>query len=315
MMVGKTFQGGARCVLPLLLLVVLCGCPEEHLVTVQIKPDAAATAAAGNSAESPSSAGAEGYGNLLGQVTLEGAAPEPRKLIAAGDQSVKDPAVCAAVDLLDEKLMVDPASNGIANVVVYLDKPPASIKPELRDVPTDPVFFDQKGCRFFPRVLAFRAGQPLLVISDDDVPHNTHTKPNRNPAFNQTISPKDRKGVPCLYKKAEAAPIGVTCDFHTWMRAYHFPVDHPYFAVTDQQGRFRIAGLPAGKHNLNVWQESVSGGMLARKVSVTIEADKDTEQNFSFGAARFSARPTAASRLIAFERLLQGGEVIASQSR
>jgi hypothetical protein len=39
------------------------------------------------------------------------------------------------------------------------------------------------------------------------------------------------------------------------MSAYWMVTDHPYVAVTDADGRFRIENLPAGKHQFVVWQE------------------------------------------------------------
>jgi hypothetical protein len=235
-----------------------------------------------------------------------------RPLIAAGDQTVKDAAVCAAAAVPDESLVVNPANKGIANAVVYLDKRPANIKPELAQPPTDPNHFDQKGCRFLPHVLLVRIGQPLFVSSDDSIPHNTQTFPVRNISFNQTVSPNDRTGLALKYTKPEAMPIEVKCSYHTWMKAYHFPVDHPYVAVTDKDGRFRIEGLPAGKHNFNVWHER--GALLDRKVQITIEPDKDNEKNFSYGAGKLAGAFAPPSSRVAFQRLALGGEITLTQN-
>jgi hypothetical protein len=32
-------------------------------------------------------------------------------------------------------------------------------------------------------------------------------------------------------------------------------MDHPFFAVTDENGEFSISGLPAGSYTLAVWHE------------------------------------------------------------
>jgi len=284
---------------------LLPGCPEQHRVEVRVKAGAAADLGEANPVEATSVAG---YGSFRGVVTFEGELPQAKVAIKGGDASIKDSAVCAAVDQLDESLEVNSANRGIHNVVLYLEKAPAHIKPELVAPPSEPVFFDQKGCRFLPRVTVFRLGQPLKVLSDDPIPHNTHTDPKRNAAFNQTIAPGDRVGVECQYKKPEAAPVKVVCDYHAWMKAYHFPLDHPYFAKTDQDGRFRIEGLPAGKHSFNIWHESASGGLLERKVTVEITVDGETEMNFSFAPAKFAAVSHRAPS-IAFDELQRGGEV------
>lgn len=299
-------------------LCLLPGCPEQAKVTVTVKPFAgAADAGTGGDATAPTEA--KGYGSLVGTVTFDGAAKELPPLIAVGDAKVKpeDKAVCAAVAIPDESLEVnpDPANRGIANVVIFLEKRPANIRPDLAKPPTDPKFFDQKGCRFLPHVLVVQAGQPLLVISDDAIPHNTHTKPARNNEFNSVIKPGDRVGTPCTYKKPEANPVSVTCDLHSWMKAYHFPVDHPYVDKTDKNGKFKIEGLPAGKHLFNVWHERGPGEshFLKRKMQITIEVDKTTTSDMTFRAAEFSALPRIPKRQIAYEQLLDGGEIVVTQ--
>src|SRR5204862_99920 len=122
--------------------------------------------------------------------------------------------------------------------------------------PVEPAVFDQKGCRFEPHVLVVRVNQPILLKSDDPVPHNTNIKPLRNTGFNQIISPNNRAGEPYKYTKPESVPVNVQCDLHRWMTAYHLPLEHPFFAVTDKEGKFEIKGLPPGKHVFTVWTEA-----------------------------------------------------------
>jgi hypothetical protein len=310
---GPWGRAGALAGLGLSVLCLFAGCPEQAKVTVTIKPVAGAAGAAGAEAGAADTE-AKGYGALVGTITYDGApVARPPLVIAVKDE---DKAVCAAAPMPDETLEVNPENKGIANAIVYLEKRPTNIKPELAKPPTEPVFFDQKGCRFLPHVLVVQAGQPLLVISDDGIPHNTHTNPKRNEGFNKVIPANDRKGTPCNYKKPEAGPISVVCDYHPWMKAYHFPVDHPYAARTDKDGKFRIEGLPAGKHSFNVWHERGPGDsqLLERKLQITIEVDKETVKDLGFGAAKFAAAPQTPRRAIAFERLLNGGELVMTQT-
>jgi len=307
-----------RVALSSLALCALClfaGCPQAQVVTVTMKA-AGGAAETASTEETPTEA--EGYGTLTGTITFEGAPKELPPLVAQGDPSLKpeDTKVCAAAPVPDESLVVNSSNKGIANVIIFLEKRPGNIKPDLAKPPTDPVYFDQKGCRFLPHVLVVQTGQPLLVISDDPIPHNTHTYPSRNSSFNKVISANERTGVPCDYKKPEAGPISVKCDLHTWMKGYHFPVDHPYVAVTDKDGKFKIEGLPAGKHSFNVWHERGPGGsqLLKRKMQIAIEVDKEATSDMTFGPTSFAAAPKSSSRAIAYERLLDGGELVVTRT-
>ena len=55
--------------------------------------------------------------------------------------------------------------------------------------------------------------------------------------------------------------------------------DHPFFAVTKDDGSFEITGVPAGMQNLVVWQEKVGYVTegAARGKPVKVEAGKVTD--------------------------------------
>lgn len=48
------------------------------------------------------------------------------------------------------------------------------------------------------------------------------------------------------------------------MAAYIAVLPHPWAAVTDEQGRFALSGMPAGAYKMYVWHETL--GTLAREV-------------------------------------------------
>jgi plastocyanin len=218
-------------------------------------------------------------GVFSGKVVLKGDQTALAPLITKG-ADVKDKEVCAAVDVPDERLVVG-EGNGVANVFVYLAKAPKNGK--KLEVPADPFFFDQKNCRFLPHCLIVPTGQTIKVLSDDSVAHNTHTYPNRNTGISSVVSAGDRVGqVEFVYSKAETAPFAVTCDFHGWMKAYHLPLDHPYYAVTDANGGFNIPELPAGKHTFVVWHEAADGNYVERKLVVEIQSGGTTELQIDY---------------------------------
>ena len=45
------------------------------------------------------------------------------------------------------------------------------------------------------------------------------------------------------------------CDIHSHMNGYRVGFSHPYFAVTDAEGKFEITGVPPGEYTLVAWHE------------------------------------------------------------
>lgn len=220
-------------------------------------------------------------GTFTGKVVLTGGAKALPPLIAMGSD-VKDKEVCAAVDVPDERLVLG-TGNGVANVFVYLPKAPKNGK--QLEAASDPFLFDQKNCRFLPHCVVLPVGQTVKVLSDDSVAHNTHTYPNKNQGVNSGVAPGDREGkLEFVYRKSEAQPLSVKCDYHTWMTAYHLPLDHPYAAVTDAEGAFTIPDLPVGKHTFVVWHEAVDGNFVERKLVVEIQSGATTDLQVELSA-------------------------------
>ena len=224
-------------------------------------------------------ASAAGYGAVTGQFVFVGPIPILKPLVTKGDTVVRDSAVCAKNAVPDESLLVDPATNGIANVFVYMPKAPSDIHPDLKTSKEKVVKFDQKGCRFFPHAMLLRTDQTVSVLNDDPILHNTDVHTFNNNGQNQTISPNDRDGVKWTFPLPERLATKVNCDIHSWMTAWWLILDHPYAAVSDKEGRFKIEKIPAGEHEFRIWQEQ-SGwvfGPKQRSIMVTIKANETTD--------------------------------------
>lgn len=144
------------------------------------------------------------------------------------------------------------ADGGVKNAIVRITK---GVPEKEWPAPNEPVVLDQKGCLYVPRIIAVRAGQPVEFRSQDDMLHNVHGLPFDNKEFNRGIL----KGQSFQLKFAKPEIFKVKCDVHTWMAAYIGVVEHPYFAITDADGRFSIKGLPPGKYTLEAWHERLKG--------------------------------------------------------
>lgn len=286
--------GAVPCLVILAVAISVEGCGGQQGITngassqtsVVIKHEkaepesgGAPKAAAEQGGGAPAAAG--GFGTLKGKVVFQGTAPVLADLIKQG-QKVPDP-ICSAKPIPDEKLVVD-SSGGVANVVIFLPKAPAGVA--VPPPPSEPVGFDNKGCHFIPHVLLVRVGQPVKILNDDfPLNHNTHTYAQRNNNFNSTIP---KAGTDFKYTKPENEPCEVKCDIHAWMKAYHFPLDHPYVAVSGPNGEFEIKNVPAGTHSFRVWQEAAAGHFLNRNLPVTIKPGETTTIEIKYDAANFA---------------------------
>ena len=211
---------------------------------------------------SPARAG----GTLTGIVRVERA---PAK--AAPLAVVKDASVCGK-EVPDEAVVVS-AHRGLANVVVSIRglKPPQAPAPAPTTAPTKApttapttasttnASVDQLGCRYRPHVQAVPLGTRLALVNSDAVLHNVHAsleEGSRSVTVFNLAMPFKGQTLPAVLKRTGIMKL--RCDAgHTWMSAYVAVFDHPYFAVTDGQGRFTIRDLPPGEHTLELWHEPV----------------------------------------------------------
>ncbi|MEZ6129943.1 MAG: carboxypeptidase regulatory-like domain-containing protein [Planctomycetaceae bacterium] len=269
---------------------VLAGCgeygggavvvPRVTFLPADLSGDGAGAASEDTTGDPSADVSAGGVGSIVGRVQFQGGDMNLAPLFVKG-ADIKDKEVCAAVDVPDERLVLG-ADNGVANVFVFMKKAPKGA-PKMTP-PTEPLIFDQKNCRFLPRCMIVPVGQAVKVLSDDPIAHNTHTNPAKNNSVSQLVDPGDRAGTLELTYTRSEDPFSVTCDFHTWMKAYHMPMDHPYGAVTDENGKFEIQNVPAGDHEFVVWHESADGQYLERKLKVKVGVGEPTTLEIPYPA-------------------------------
>src|SRR5262249_38029129 len=126
------------------------------------------------------------------------------------------------------------------------------IKPSLKTV-TKEVTMRIDRCRYDTRMLAIRQGT-TLVVKGDKVTDNVRIEGRDNVAHNVTVAPEKEARFAKL--PAGLGLLWMSSSIHPWMKAWIGVFHHPYFAVTDEQGRFAITGAPAGRWRLVLWQET-----------------------------------------------------------
>ena len=174
----------------------------------------------------------------------------------------KDQAFCGKKKLVDESLLVDAKSRGVANVIAYLyvrgaDKKPA-VHPSYTKTAKAEVKIANTGCRFEPRMVLLRSTQTLLVENPDSVGHNTKMDP-----IDQVKNPGQNFNLPAgstlkhKFNAAESFPaFPVSCSIHPWMKAWVVLKENPYMGVSSKQGEMIIQKVPVGEWSFRIWQEA-----------------------------------------------------------
>lgn len=202
---------------------------------------------------------------ITGTITLTGAVPKPKRIDAAADP------VCMQ-RLYTEDFSVHEGNVQYAFVYVKSD----SLAKYRFAMPESDAVLVQRNCQMSPHVLGMRAGQQLQVVNADQTQHNVHPTPKNNPEWNQSHPP----GAPPITKTFPRAEvlIPVKDNQHPWERAYIGVMDHPFFAVTDEFGRFEIHGLPPGIYTLVVWHERLG----QKELEITVAPREVRNADFTF---------------------------------
>lgn len=195
--------------------------------------------------------------DITGIVKFEGEVPTMRPIQMSGDPDCmskhQSPPVAESLVLGD--------GNTMANVLVEVRGVPEKEYP----VPTDAASITQHGCVYSPHVLGVRAGQKIKFLNEDGILHNVHALPDKNREFNL--------GMPAAMKEAERefakpeGPFALKCDVHPWMGAHIAVFEHPFFAVTDKDGKFEIKDLPPGEYEVVAWHEKLQSKSMKVKVT------------------------------------------------
>jgi len=211
--------------------------------------------------------------DITGTVKLDGKAPEMKEI----DMSAVNECKAQHQDPVYEETVVAGEKGELKNVVVAL-KPEGDPSALGGSAPSEPAVLDQKGCQYIPHVLGVMVGQEMQVKNDDPFMHNVHSLAQTNPAFNKQQPNKDN-GMKVESPKA-AETYKVKCDVHPWMGAWVVVFEHPFFAVSDDAGKFTIKGNPPdGDYKVTAWHEKFG----QQEGTVTVKDGKG-EVNFTFKA-------------------------------
>jgi hypothetical protein len=159
---------------------------------------------------------------------------------------------------------IDATPDGLGDVIVWIaDAKTGKQLPVERRVE-----LSSEDCLLDPRVQATVSGSTVNVFNDDKALHKLVFLDAATGDTIQRMSFFNSGQVVASEKLAHAVGIvEVRCVQHPWSRAFIATFDHPYFAVTEKDGKFRIDSLPPGKYTLSVWHEGMKEP-LSRPVQV-----------------------------------------------
>jgi hypothetical protein len=206
-------------------------------------------------------------GKLSGTITFGGKRLKPRRIDMSADL------VCYQVNPEPKTEEIVGSKGKLGNVFVYVTG--ATLDSYTFDQPGSPVVLEHKGCRYVPHVLGLQVGQPLTILNRDPTYHNSHPTSSNNPEWNQTQSP----GSPPL-KTTFAQPdfVRFKDNQHPWQEAYVGVFAHPFFAISDQSGNYRIEGLPPGQYTVVVRHETLG----EKAFEITLVPGESRDLNISF---------------------------------
>lgn len=158
------------------------------------------------------------------------------------------------------------------NFVVSIDRvsQPAPSEAPARAVVT------QRDGQFDPHVLPVVAGTEVEWANQDDIFHNV-------------FSMSDACGFDLgLYKRGEnpkkvlftlPGRVNVYCSIHTKMSCIVLVLPNPWFALSENNGRYTIRNVPAGTYRLKAWHERLP----PQTREIVVPADGEVRADFTLG--------------------------------
>ena len=161
-----------------------------------------------------------------------------------------------------------PSAPDLKDVVVYIKDAPARASLTARTAE-----LKQEHEAFLPHVIAITRGSTVSFPNGDPFFHNVFSLSS---AASFDLG-RYTTGKTAARTFSKAGVVKVFCKIHSHMSATILVFDHPYFTIPETDGRYELAGVPAGDYTVVGWHERVG----ERTAPVKVERGKTTTIDLS----------------------------------
>lgn len=187
-------------------------------------------------------------------------------------------------------LELSPAASAsdLVGTVVFSGRPAAHVVISIEELkqrePSGAKVYviDHHDLNFVPHVLVVPEGATVEFKNSDGMPCVIYSV---SPTGMFVLRRQD--GKPMTVTFSRSGVVEIRCSEHRRIYAYVVVKENPFFALTDSQGKYKISGVPPGRHTLLAWYE---GKEIERK-SIEVGSKKLT---VDFQASRPEPEPRAA---------------------
>lgn len=154
----------------------------------------------------------------------------------------------------------------LQNAVVSLESERLADSDQKLELQTKP-FLNQKDCHFTPHILLVPQSDSFLVGNEDPMAHDVRAFQGSHMLFRFEM---DAHSSPVEKKLNQTGRFVIRCGLHSWMHAYVISTEHPFYAVSDSGGKFKLEAVPAGSFELKIWHEVLGEVRIPLTVSESI---------------------------------------------
>lgn len=134
----------------------------------------------------------------------------------------------------------------------------------------------QQGAVFTPHILPVMVGTTVEWPNEDSIYHNVFSMSDAK-QFDLGLYKGNPTNKCVTFDKP--GRVDVFCSIHENMHCIVLVLENPYFATTDEDGHYKITGVPAGAYKLKAWHERLP----ADEQEITVPADGEVKVDFTLG--------------------------------